>query len=115
MSTIETGRQTADAVAAADKEWRELIEAMLPLGGQVAAMWPEIGAGFMTVAHANDHHPDWFPCWSQVFNNGGNINPDGVYYMTPIDDQGIYRLCGTRGSLRIVDLQLGDGSVFAWG
>src|SRR5581483_681954 len=117
----------------ADKEWRDLIEPMLPLGKQVAEMWPEvnddpqlradllwflyseIGAGFMTVAYANDHHPDWFPCWSQVFNNGGNINPDGVYYMTPLDDQGIYKLAGYRGTLRVVDLQLGDGSVFAHG
>jgi hypothetical protein len=117
----------------ADREWRELIEPMLPLGKQVAEMWPEvnddprlradllwflyseIGAGFMTVAYANDHHPDWFPCWSQVFNNGGNINPDGVYYLTPIDDQGIYKLAGYRGTLRVVDLQLGDGSVFAHG
>ena len=117
----------------ADREWRAYIEPMLPLGRQVAEMWPEvnddpqlradllwflyseIGAGFMTVAYANDHHPDWFPCWSQVFNNGGNINPDGVYYMTPIDDRGVYKLSGFRGSLRVVDLQLGDGSVFAHG
>jgi hypothetical protein len=123
----------SDAIRTADREWRDLTEPLLQLGAQVAEMWPEvhddpqlraelfwflyseIGAGFMTVAYANDHHPDWFPCWSQVFNNGGNINPDGVYYMTPIDDAGVYKLCGTRGSLRIVDLQLGDGSVFAWG
>lgn len=122
-----------DAIASADKEWRGYIEPLLALGGQVAEMWPEvdddpqlrsdllwflyseIGAGFMTVAWANDHHPDFFPCWGQVFNNGGNINPDGVYYMTPLDDNGVYKLAGFRGTLRIVDLQLGDGSVFAWG
>jgi hypothetical protein len=123
----------SDAVATADREWRELTEPLAALGAQVAEMWPEvhedpqlraelmwflyseIGAGFMTVAYANDHHPDFFPCWSQVFNNGGNINPDGVYYLTPIDDRGTYKLAGTRGSLRIVDLQVGDGSVFAHG
>lgn len=121
------------AIEAADREWRDYIEPLLPLGRQVAEMWPEvnddpalradllwflyseIGAGFMTVAYANDHHPDWFPCWSQVFNNGGNINPDGVYYLTPLDDQGVYQLAGHRGTLRVVDLQLGDGSVFAHG
>jgi Protein of unknown function (DUF1214) len=120
-------------IATADAEWREITEPLLELGAQVAEMWPEvhddpqlraelfwflyseIGAGFMTVAYANDHHPDWFPCWGQVFNNGGNINPDGVYYMTPIDDKGTYKLSGFRGTLHIVDLQLGDGSVFAWG
>jgi hypothetical protein len=128
MATVES-----TALTMADKRWRELTEPLLALGGQVAEMWPEvhddpqlraellwflyseIGAGFMTLAYANDHHPDWYPCWSQVFNNFGNINPDGVYYMTPIDDQGIYKLAGTRGSLRIVDLQLGDSSLFAWG
>jgi hypothetical protein len=123
----------SDAVAAADAEWRACTEPLLGLGAQVAEMWPEthddpqlraellwflyseIGAGFMTVAYANDHHPDWFPCWSQLFNNGGNINPDGTYYMTPIDDRGVYKLSGFRGTLKIVDLQLGDGSVFAHG
>jgi hypothetical protein len=123
----------SDAIATADAEWRAYTEPLLELGAQVAQMWPEvlddahlrqelfwflyseIGAGFMTVAYANDQHPDWFPCWSQVFNNGGNINPDGVYYLTPIDDQGIYKVAGYRGSLHIVDLQLGDGSVFAHG
>lgn len=123
----------ADAIASADKQWRGYTEPLLELGGQVAEMWPEvdddpqlraellwflyseIGAGFMTVAWANDHHPDFFPCWGQVFNNGGNINPDGVYYMTPVDDTGVYKLAGFRGTLRVVDLQLGDGSVFAWG
>ena len=64
---------------AADKDWRALIEQLLPVGAQVAELWPEvdddpllradllwllyseIGAGFMTVAYANDHHPDWYP------------------------------------------------------
>lgn len=123
----------SDAIATADKEWRELTEPLLELGAQVAEMWPEvhddpqlraellwflyseIGAGFMTVAYANDHHPDFFPCWGQVFNNGGNINPDGVYYLTPLDDKGVYKLSGFRGTTKIVDLQLGDGSVFAHG
>jgi hypothetical protein len=121
------------ALITADQEWREMTEPLLAVGARVAEMWPEvhddpqlradlfwmlyseIGAGFMTLAYANDHHPDWYPCWSQVFNNFGNINPDGVYYMTPIDDRGVYKLAGTRGSLRIVDLQVGDGSLFAWG
>lgn len=124
---------TESPIATADREWRGYTERLLELGAQVAEMWPEvhddpqlrqelfwflyseIGAGFMTVAYANDHHPDFFPCWGQVFNNGGNINPDGVYYMTPLDDKGVYKLSGFRGTLRIVDLQLGDGSVFAWG
>jgi hypothetical protein len=123
----------SDAIASADEQWRGYTEPLLALGRQVAEMWPEvdddpqlraellwflyseIGAGFMTVAWGNDHHPDFFPCWGQVFNNGGNINPDGVYYLSPIDDTGVYKLAGFRGTLRVVDLQLGDGSVFAWG
>src|SRR5246127_2357970 len=78
-------------------------------------LYSEIGAGFMTLGYANERRPDWYPRWSQVLNNFGNIKPDGVYYMTPIDDRGVYKLVGTRGSLRIVDLQLGDSSLFAWG
>ena len=93
-----------NAIATADREWRAYIEPMLGLGAQVAAMWPEthddpqlrqelhwflyseIGAGFMTVAYADDRRPDFFPCWSQVFNNGGNINPDkgGVSMYEPM-------------------------------
>lgn len=123
---------STDAHTRANAEWRTFIEPLLTLGEQAGAMWPEtdgddelrhdlwwfmysqVGAGFMTLA-VDEEHPDWFPCWGQTFNNIGNINPDGTYYMTPINDQGVYRLRGHRGSLRIVDIQLGDGSVFVQG
>jgi hypothetical protein len=126
---IERG---ADDAGTAGREWRSLIEALLPLGDQVAEMFPEstdpqlrqdmlkmvyseLGTGFMQMVHANAEYPDLVPCWSQVFSNNGNLNPDGVYYFTPIDDDGIYRLSGFRESVHIVDLQVGDSSVFSAG
>jgi hypothetical protein len=119
-------------VEIAAREWRGLIEALLPLGEQVAAMFPEcsderlrremlkmvyseLGTGFMQMVHASAEYPDFVPCWSQVFSNNGNVNPDGVYYFTTLDDDGIYRLSGSRGTLRVVDLQLGDSAVYATG
>lgn len=121
-----------DTIAAADKEWRSYIEPLLPLGGKVARLYPsakdpqvraemyrfmysELGAGYMQLVYANPQYPDFIPNWTQVFNNGGNLNPDNVYQFTPIDADGVYKISGYRGSVRIVDFQIGASPLFSYG
>lgn len=116
----------------ADKEWRAFIEPLLPLGREIARMYPpaadpqvraemfsfmysELGAGYMHRIYASPEHPDFIPNWTQVFNNGGNLNPDNVQQFTPVHDDGVYKLSGFRGSVRIVDFQLGNSPMFAYG
>lgn len=128
-----TQTTTSDALAVAAKEWRDIIEPLLDVGADQAEIWPEvldnprlraeffaymysqIATGFLTIAYGNDHHPDFFPGWGQVLGNIGNISPDGVYLLTPLDPAGTYRLRGQRNTTKIVDFQLGDGTVFAYG
>ena len=124
---------TESPIAIADAEWREVTEPLAELGTDLAEMFPEvfensrlraeyflyaysqIAAGFLTTAYANDRHPDFIPMWGQIINNIGNISPDGVYLLSPLDPKGTYRLRGQRNSTKIVDLQLGNGTVFAYG
>jgi hypothetical protein len=121
-----------DTAAIADKEWRAYIEPLLPLGERIAKRFPqardaqirqemfrfmysELGAGYMQLVYASPEYPDFVPNWTQVFNNGGNLNPDNVYQFTPLDDDGVYKISGFRGSVHIVDMQIGASPLFAYG
>ena len=120
------------SVAAADKEWRAYIEPLLPLGKNMAKAFPpardpqvraemfrfmysELGAGYMQLVYASPEYPDFIPNWTQVFNNGGNLNPDNVYQFTPLDPDGVYKISGFRGTVRIVDFQVGASPLFSYG
>ncbi len=121
-----------DFVALADKEWRAYIEPLLPLGARIAKVYPpasdpqlrqemfrlmysEIGSGYMHRVFSNSEHPDLIPNWSQLFNNIGNLNPDNVQQSTPIDADGVYQISGFRGSVHIVDFQIGRSTMFTYG
>ena len=128
----QPGAHAADAATAADKEWRAFIAPLLPLGKDMAKAFPpaqdpqvraemfrfmysQLGAGYMQLVYASPEYPDFIPNWSQVFNNGGNLNPDNVYQFTPIDPDGVYKISGFRGSVRIVDFQVGASPLFSYG
>jgi hypothetical protein len=121
-----------EIVRIADKEWRSYIEPLLPLGAELVRLFPpaadpqiraemfrfmysQLGAGYMQLVYANPEYPDFIPNWTQVFNNGGNLNPDNVQQFTPLDDDGIYKVSGYRGTVYIVDIQVGDSPMFAYG
>jgi hypothetical protein len=64
--------------------------------------------------YGNTDYPDF---WG--FNNlATNIwapNPDDVYYLTPIDQDGVYKISGHRGTVRILTIQVGNGPLVADG
>ena len=115
-----------------DSEWRTLVAPLLPIAARLAEEFPQasdpllrqelyrfiysqLGAGFMHLAYASAEHPDLIPNWTQVFNNAAGLNPDSVYQFTPLADDGVYRVSGFRGSVRIIDFQLGDSPSFTYG
>ena len=131
LVVLPASAEEHDATAI-DTEWRALMAPLLPLGSRLAKEFPqaadpllrqelfrfiysELGAGFMQLAYANAEHPDLIPNWTQVFNNAAGLNPDSVYQFTPVADDGVYRVSGFRGSVRIIDFQLGDNPSFAYG
>ena len=69
---------------------------------------------YFGLLYADAEHPDFYPAFSNALNFMGP-NPDNVYYMTPIDDKGIYKISGFRGSVRIVDFNLGSGMLLVSG
>ena len=131
-SAFAAAAKDPDYVKQADKEWRAYIEPLLPLGKTLAKKFPqakdeqaraelfrfmysEFGAGYMQLIYANPRHPDFIPNWTQVFNNGGMLNPDNVYQFSPLDADGVYKISGFRGSVHIVDFQIGASPTFARG
>ena len=114
------------------KEWREYTDTLAPLGDHLAAqvpdvndeqlrrefyslMFAEIAAGYLGLLQADPVHPDFRPLLTQAYHNVGVPNPDNVYYITPIDDGGVYRVSGFRGTVRIVNFQMGTKSALARG
>jgi hypothetical protein len=77
-------------------------------------MYSAIAQGYFALAYADPDHPDFWPVFNQAFNFLAP-NPDDAYYVTPIDDKGIYKISGFRGSVRIADFNLGSGDILTRG
>jgi len=60
--------------------------------------------------HADPAAPEWLPFISQLIPSGA-INPDTLYYSVQIDPEGSYRLTGDRGTIRMLDFNLGQRQV----
>jgi hypothetical protein len=56
--------------------------------------------------HGDAQFPDWMPSLSNVYAHAA-ANPDTTYLYTEIDGKGTYRISGTRGTTRFVDIQAG--------
>ncbi len=56
--------------------------------------------------HGDAAFPDWMPSLSNVYAHAA-ANPDTTYLYTEIDGLGTYRVSGTRGTTRFVDIQSG--------
>jgi len=52
--------------------------------------------------------------YNQVFNQGFP-NPDDSYYLTPVDDDGIYKISGFRGTVRLIYFEVGSGMTVPYG
>lgn len=123
----QTHSRPAGSVAAG--EWADLMETLAPLGERIVGMYPEeqaedpqfraeiyrklystIAHGFFGAVYADPAHPDFIPYFCSAFNYLV-ANPDDVYYGTPVDGDGSYRITGYRGSVLYVDVGIGSGTL----
>jgi Protein of unknown function (DUF1214) len=124
LSTAPTHAE--DQPAAAKDEWDTLVAGFEGLGRLTQKLSnpqdPQLrhelykymvsaaAQGYLGLLYADAQHPDWYPSFSPAFNFAGP-NPDNVYYITPIDDTGVYRVSGDRGTVHIIDFNLGSGDL----
>jgi hypothetical protein len=65
--------------------------------------------GYFTYLQADGKHPDFGPLYNSVMRL--QPNPDDTYTRTWLDSDGIYRLHGERGSVRLLTLTLAGTSI----
>ena len=73
------------------------------------ALFAGVSLGYLGLLNGDGRHPDFFPYTTQAYNAFAN-NPDDDYYVTPVDDDGVYRITGFRGTVKTIDFQVGSGS-----
>ena len=115
----------------ADQEWRACIEPLLPLGSQMVSQMadpedPQLRQevyrfllGGVALAHVglflgDPEHPDFWPILNMAFN-WGLPNADDVYKLAPLAADGVYKLSGSRGTVRLIDFQIGGGDFYPRG
>ena len=130
-TSIDGKPDVKQAMAAAGLEWPAFVEPLLSVGSRLTALlddphdawlrqelyqfiFSQIAAGYIGLLHASAEHPDFWPSHHQVFNQGFP-NPDDVYYMTPVDGAGLYRVSGFRGTARVVNFIISGGTLVPFG
>ena len=69
---------------------------------------------YMALFLGDERHPDFWPVINQAFRVLGP-NPDDTYYLAPIESSGVYKISGYRGTVHMVDVQIGSGLMFTRG
>jgi Protein of unknown function (DUF1214) len=120
-----------DTAAVAAQEWRTYVEPLGPVGERLLAQSPnpqdaqlrrelyreifaQISNAYIGLLHADAQHPDFWPYLNEAYRFAGP-NPDNSYYATPLDDTGVYKISGFRGTVKRVDFQIGTGTFFPRG
>lgn len=115
-----------DAIDAA-QEWRSFVSPLLPAGEEMVnqlvdphdarlrlelyrLLYTEVAAAYVGLFYADAEYPEFWPMFSPVFNQVFP-NPDQIYYVSPVDHDGVYRLSGYRGSVHILSLQATGGDL----
>ena len=118
--------QAEDIIVTASQEWRSFVEPLLPVGERLVAQIKEpedaqlraelyratfsaLATGYISLLLTDPDHPDFVPFTGQLLNMLGP-NPDNVYYMAPLQDDGVYKISGFRGSVHIIEFQIAGGS-----
>jgi hypothetical protein len=117
---------TEDLTALVRQEWASYVEPLLPIAERLStfiarpgdprlrreyyrSVFAEIATGYLGLLYADPRYPDFWPFTTLAFNAYLN-NPDDVYWATPLEDTGVYRIAGFRGTVRMVDFQVGKGT-----
>jgi hypothetical protein len=68
-----------------------------------------IAQGYFMLFQASDEHPEFAPFENSVFL--AQPNPDAVYYYTPLDGRGTYRVLGNRGNAPVAGFAIGGNMI----
>lgn len=113
------------------KEWRSYVEPLIPLGSAMTGLIPDpadpllrhemysqlfhrISTAYMGGFFDDSRHPEFWPFANKVYNLACP-NPDTVYYLASLSGEGVYRLSGFRGTVHMVDVQIGGGGFYPRG
>lgn len=125
-TTLSHAANHADGSSStARTEWKEYIDRFATMGDDLLPLlhdendslerqqmyeyiFSQIASGYVTQFYSDPAHPDWWPLFSHVLEAMW-ANPDTVYYYTPVESTGTYRIAGNRGEVRLADLQLAGG------
>ena len=101
--------------------WADQMQALEPVVDNLIAKWRPDGAteaetqdmnklalsilacGYLCRVYTDSRRPAFMPLWNYAFNQGGP-DPDYVYSTTEIDPNGVYRIAGTRGTTRFIEI-----------
>lgn len=118
-------------VTLAGQEWRSYLTPLLSLGERLVRQMPhphdpqlrrelyrgifsQMATGYLAALFADAEHPDLWPYVTPAFTFAGG-DPDHDYYTSPLDDQGVYKVSGYRGTVKRMDAQIGTGTFFTRG
>jgi hypothetical protein len=73
-----------------------------------------MSTAYMGLFLGDPEYPDFWSVTNQAHNWLGP-NPDDVYYSAPLVGNGVYKISGFRGTVRLVDIQIGSGTFFSRG
>jgi hypothetical protein len=98
--------------AAAEK----LIDPKDPLARQdlLRFLHEMLSQGYFALQYQDPRYPDFWPMFNLAYAYAF-ANPDDSYYQAAIEDAGVYRISGHRGSTRIVDFEIGSGDFVPYG
>lgn len=66
-----------------------------------------LSLGYFLYFQSDPDHPDWAPFLNSVFQL--QPNPDDTYYLARVRGDGVYRITGERGSVRLLTFTTGAG------
>lgn len=109
---------------AADKplpEWRDYMSVLTAAGEGIGTaydasnpqvrqeawniLFSEISRGYLNLVATDPDHPEFVPFFNYAYNVVAP-NPDYLYYYTPLDGKGVYRLRGFKGTNLFTFLQV---------
>ena len=73
-----------------------------------------ISQAYFALQYQDPKYPDFWPMFNGVYSYGF-ANPDDSYYQAAVEDSGVYRISGVRGTTRIVDFEIGSGLFVPYG
>lgn len=123
--------EAAPTAPPATPTWADLMRELEPIGDAAADklldpkdpqarqdlfrfLHEMMSQAFFSLQYQDPRYPDFWPMFNQVYPYGF-ANPDDAYYQAAIEDGGVYRISGVRGSTRIVDFEVGSGDFVPYG